>query len=110
VNFYANRLSDFSLDKLEKDYLTVMRIKNNSIINKDSKIEKALINYRLKALLVYRLMRAFEMGIDEFIIKSYFNKYSSYIIKGYYWNNGIRSIKLIYYTHKLKSKLKNNMV
>ncbi|EOD00106.1 glycosyltransferase family 2 protein [Caldisalinibacter kiritimatiensis] len=106
VAFNDNCLSAFSMDKIDKDYSSIKRLQNNSIINNNEQVEKALIKYRLKALLIYRLMNAVQTGVNECIIQNYFNKYR-YYIKGYSWNNGLRSIKLNYAKLKLENRLKD---
>ncbi|WP_161879562.1 glycosyltransferase family 2 protein [Alkalibacterium sp. MB6] len=94
VDFEENRLSAFSLDKIDKDFESIQRIVNNTTINKTILIEKALKEYRLPALLIYRLNRAIEdeMNMDNAIIL--YNKYKNNfdVIS---LNNGLRSIKLI---------------
>lgn len=86
------RLSQFSIDKIDKDYTSVMKvIENNNINNKT--IESALLNYRLPALIVYRLLTAIKMNVSDEKIKEYFIKYRNSISK-IYLKNGFRSIKL----------------
>jgi hypothetical protein len=91
--FEDDRLSVFSIDNIDKDYYLVKRILNNSIINKNSNISKALIDYRLPALITYCLLSAFKYNVDNETIRDYFNKYKNYIVK-FTFNNGLRSIKL----------------
>ena len=94
VGFDDNRLSAFSLDKIDKDFESIQRIINNTTINKAIVIEKALKKYRLPALLIYRLNRAMEneTNIGEAIIlyDKYKNDFNVVSL-----NNGLRSIKLI---------------
>lgn len=94
VDFEENRLSAFSLDKIDKDFESIQRIVNNTTINKTILIEKALKEYRLPALLIYRLNRAIEdeMNMDDAIIL--YNKYKNNF-DAISLNNGLRSIKLI---------------
>lgn len=104
VGFEDNRLSAFSLDKLDKDFNSIQRILKNRNINNNLRVERALKEYRLPALLVYRLNRAIQLGINMDEILKYYEKYKDYI-NGYSWNNGLRSIKLNYYKWKLKNRL-----
>ncbi len=88
-----NQLSSFSLDKINKDYESIMRIVNNPLINKNKAIEKALLDYRLQALIIYRLISALKKENDLKEIKMYYEKYRNYI-KKFTFNNGLRSVKL----------------
>lgn len=93
VDFEQNRLSAFSVDKIDKDFESIQRLINSTTINKTIVIEKALKEYRFPALLVYRLNRALQDGINEYEVLRYYEKYEKYTnVKS--WNNGLRSIKL----------------
>ena len=93
VGFEENRLSSFSMDKIDKDFESIMRLVGNPKVNKNKKISNALINYRLQALIIYRLIKGYYLEIDNNILLNYFNKYKKNIIKPTF-NNGLRSIKL----------------
>lgn len=93
VGFEENRLSSFSMDKVDKDFESIMRLVGNPKVNKNKKISNALINYRLQALIIYRLIKGYYLEIDNNILLNYFNKYKKNIIKPTF-NNGLRSIKL----------------
>lgn len=93
VDHNENQLSSFSLDKIDKDFESIMKIVNNKNINKSNVIEKALIEYRLQALIIYRLMSAINKNMDINEINKYYKKYDKYI-KKVTLNNGLRSLKL----------------
>lgn len=105
VGVYDNRLSAFSLEKLDKDFESIMRIVKNEDINNDSVIENALIDYRLQALLIYRFLGAINKGIDIRLLRPYYDKYKDNINKVTF-NNGLRSIKLNISRIKLNKLLK----
>lgn len=90
--FNENQLSVFTMDKLDKDYESIKRLQNNRSINKNSQIDRAL-DYRLSALLTYRLVRGLAIGIEFDEVYEHFNKYKEYIVR-FTWNNGLRSVKL----------------
>ena len=54
---------------------------NNKCINKDAYIEKALIDYRLSALLTYRLVTAIQEGLDHNEIIAYYKNMNLTSIK-----------------------------
>ena len=93
VGFEKDRLSSFSIDKINKDFESIMRLVENPIVNKNKKVNNALINYRLQALIIYRLVKAYKLKIDINILLNYWNKYKKFITKPTF-NNGLRSIKL----------------
>jgi len=99
-------LSTFSIDKIDKDFWSIQRLLKNKEVNKNKKISKALIDYRLSALITYRLVDAFKYNISEDVIRDYFNKYRQYIFR-FTLNNGMRSIKLNLFKIKLLYLLKN---
>jgi glycosyltransferase involved in cell wall biosynthesis len=105
VGFEKNRLSALRPDKLDKDYESIQRMLNNKCINKDAYIEKALIDYRLSALLTYRLVTAIQEGLDHNEIIAYYKKYEPYINK-ISWNNGLRSIKLYIKKRRLWNEIR----
>lgn len=92
-DFKENQLSAFSLDKLTKDYESIKRVQKNKMINRDPSINRALIDYRLAAILTYQLVNAFELGMPRKDIINYYNLYKNYLLK-FTWNNGLRSVKL----------------
>lgn len=103
-DFETERLSKFNMDKIDKDYEAVCRLINDRRINNNYIISKALINYRLSALITYRCIEAFNLGIEKEIIYNYFNQYKKYIMK-FTWNNGLRSLKLNLYKLLLLYKI-----
>lgn len=107
VEHSEEQLSKFSLDKIDKDFESIMRTIKNKKINRNKIIEDALIGYRLQGMIIYRLILAFNKGIDTNEIKRYYEKYSKYINKTTY-NNGLRSIKLNLHIIKLKYLLHKN--
>lgn len=92
-NFNKDQLSNFSMDKIDKDFESIKRVQSNRIITRDIIVEQALINYRLSALLTYHLLNAFKSNVTVNEIHCYFDKYKEYISK-FSWNNGLRSLKL----------------
>lgn len=105
VEFEENRLSDFSMDKIDKDFISIQRISEKLNIINDKAIERALLSYRLQALLVYRLLLAFNLNVSKKEILNYYKKYQMYF-KNNSWNNGIRSVKLNFYKRKLFIKIR----
>ena len=102
VNFDENQLSNFSLDKLDKEYESIMRLKQNKIINQNKNIEKALIDYRLPARLTYRLIKAIEIGEEKQNVLKYIDKYKQNILTfKILKNNKLRSLKVNIYKIKL---------
>lgn len=93
TGFEGDRLSAFSLDKLDKDFESIHRILNNTIINRSTTVDKALTAYRLPALITYRLNGAIQLGLNTNITMDYYKKYERYVCN-ISWNNGLRSIKL----------------
>lgn len=100
VEFEENKLSSFSMDKIDKDFESIMRMVKNKEINKNKKINNSLLDYRLQALIVYRLVGAYNMKVDDAVLLDYYNKYKRNILKPTF-NNGLRSIKLNLYKVKL---------
>lgn len=104
----VNQLSNFSLDKIDKDYELIMMNIKNANINQNKIIENALLKYRLPALIIYRLTSAIDKGFNKNEIISYYNKYEKHIEKIDY-KNGLRSIKLNIYRKKLRKYIQNNI-
>lgn len=107
IDFDENQLSAFSMDKLDKDFNSIKRIKNNKIVNTSQSVSSALINYRLSALLTYRLLEAIKIGVDRKVISNYYDKYKKHLTKTS-WNNGLRSLKLNLNRIRLKNKIKKS--
>lgn len=97
-------LSSFSLDKLDKDFASINRICQKLCADHDPKLKKALINYRLSALITYRLLNAIARNCNKKDIVNYFEKYKDYIVT-FSFNNGLRSVKLNLYKALLIYKL-----
>ncbi|WP_419958033.1 glycosyltransferase family 2 protein [Psychrobacillus psychrotolerans] len=93
VNINDDRLSTFSIKKIDNDFETIKKISEYREIDKNIAAKRVLINYRLPALVSYRLLNAYKYKVEENIILDYFNKYENYIVK-FSFNNGIRSLKL----------------
>ncbi len=93
VGYYENRLSSFSMDKIDKDFELIMRLIKKPTVNKNKKINNALLGYRLQALIIYRLVKGYNLRVDINILLNYYNKYRKFINKPTF-NNGLRSIKL----------------
>mgnify|MGYP000904178986 CR=1 FL=1 len=108
-DFDPNQLSAFSMDKLDKDYESVQRLVNNPIVNSNPEVERALVDYRLSAALVYRLVAAMRKGVKHELISSYAEKYAEHIQK-LTWNNGLRSIKLNAHRIRLKRYLRSQSI
>lgn len=106
--FGKNQLSAFSVEKLNQDFNSITRIQNNPVINKNDLINNALINYRLPALLTYRLLEAKKIDHNKEALNAYFHKYRNYYSK-LSWNNGLRSIKLNLHRIKLMHSIRRNM-
>lgn len=105
VGFEENRLSDFSMDKIDKDFISIQRIAEKLDFINNNTIEKALLSYRLQALLVYRFLLAFDLKVSKKEILNYYKKYRIYL-KNNSWNNGIRSVKLNFYKRRLFIKIR----
>jgi glycosyltransferase involved in cell wall biosynthesis len=90
----GSSLSSFTLEKLDKDFDSISHILHYPNIKNNSKIIFVLINYRLSALLTYRLLEAFKYQADRKLILDYFNKYKKYI-NNFKIINGLRGLKLI---------------
>ena len=93
VEFENNRLSSFSMIKMDQDFASVQRIRKKLCTFNNEVIEEALLSYRLQAILVYRLLLAFKEGTLHIEIFGYYEKYKAYISTNS-WINGIRSFKL----------------
>ena len=106
IDHNENQLSKFSLDKIDLDFESIQRLINNERINCDKRIVDALLKYRLKALIVYRLWQATEKELDVEDILKYYKKYEN-VINEKYNKNGLRSIKLNLYTLRLKRYINN---
>lgn len=104
-NFNPEQLSSFSMDKIDHDYNSINRIIYNKRINKNLNINNLLTFHRLPALIVYRIIEAFNENIENKVIIQYYDKYKVYL-KEFSWNNGIRSIKLNIYKVILEYKIK----
>lgn len=101
----ANNLSAFSLDKIDKDVqslLNVLEYKNAKSNHSD--LHKAILGYRLPALIIYRLNEALKQKNTEEIIE-YYEKYFKFIQGGVLFYNGLRSVKLFIYKLTLKYRM-----
>lgn len=93
VDFDENRLSSFDLEKLSKDLLSTERLINNKQMFNNYIVKRALTEYRLPALLSYRLVAAIDRGLDINVVVGHYLKYREYIQNATLLN-GLRSIKL----------------
>lgn len=105
VGTHVSNLSDYSIDKIDKDYDSIMRLINTEEVTNVAGTKKALLNYRLPALIVYNLHSAIKLGISREIISDYYTKYKK-IIAGFSYINGLRSFKLNLYRIRVKFALK----
>lgn len=105
-NCSNTQLSHFAIEKLDQDYNSIMRLEKNTIVNRSLTVKKALTDYRLSALLTYRLLDAIRRGEDKKIVLKYYYKYFPYY-KKLTWSNGLKSIKLNISKVMLSVKLKN---
>ncbi|MGM0883313.1 MAG: glycosyltransferase family 2 protein [Bacillota bacterium] len=96
VDFSTDNLSIFSMDKIDKDKEYIDRIKKKTEILNNKNIRSALIDYRLSALITYKLISALSHKADRNEVVYYFNKYREYIVN-FKFNNGFRSVKLFGY-------------
>nr|WP_245363217.1 glycosyltransferase family 2 protein [Cohnella thailandensis] len=99
-------LSTFNIDKMDKDFESINRLINISAIKDRKDCIKALVGYRLPALLTYRLIGAFETGLDIGQIKKYYLNYKKEILKMNY-SLRLRNVKLFVYKLKLIFKIMN---
>jgi len=93
LGFDNDQLSAFSIDKIKKDVESINRLLSNDIFQANT-IKNKLLNYRLPALITYRLLLAFDNNIDPLIIKQYYEQFRNYL-KPVSLSNGMRSLKLI---------------
>ncbi len=97
------KLSNFKINKIDDDYFVINKIIKEMQLSKSEK--SALLNYRLPALIVYRLKDAYRQGLSINEIKKYYSKYEKAINK-FKFVNGIRSIKLYISINYIKNKVK----
>lgn len=105
----TNKLSEFDLRLMDRDFEFITKVCESTEINKDKRIEKALLEDRLSPLLTYKLFHAVKNKTnsrDE--ILNYYNKYKKYI-NNYTWSNGLISVKLNIYKLLLKIRLKKQI-
>ena len=100
----GDNLSDYNSDSLSKDKLFVNKILKDPEIKLDSKEEKALLNYRLPALLTYGLLRLYSDNYPKEKIKKLYNFYKEDINK-FKLTFDLRSIKLMINIVRLKAKI-----
>lgn len=91
--FAENRLSSFSLAKIDKDFDAIQRILKKNEFSNNPDVTKALLKYRLPALLTYKLSHAFRLKMPYKEISEYYLKYEEHF-NGISFCNGLRSIKL----------------
>lgn len=104
IGFSENALSNFSIDKIDKDKAFVTRILEDKNISLTKREREAFINYRLPGLIVYKLLGAIQLGYPKEEIKDYYKKYLTDINK-YTFSYGLRSIKLFLNVKKLGRKI-----
>ncbi|MSS78180.1 glycosyltransferase family 2 protein [Anaerococcus sp. AGMB00486] len=98
-------LSNFEIEKIDKDFNFVNRIINDKDINLSKKHREVLVNYKLIGLIVYRLLECLDRGYDINLVKKYYNKYKKYI-ENISMKQGLRSLKLFVNKQKLERLLK----
>lgn len=106
IDHSADQLSAFSLDKIDRDFESIMRLVNNGKINTNKTVGNALLGYRLQALITYKLIAAINQKTNITEIRDYYVKYREYISKPTF-NNGLRSVKLILNKIVLRWSLKD---
>ena len=100
------RLSNFSVDKIKDDIEAINELINYPAI--DLKTIEVLKTYRLPALIIYRLYRAFDYKVDLKEIIKYYHDCNKYI-ENFKMQNGLRGIKLMIYIVLLKNKMRGIM-
>lgn len=106
ISHSENQLSNFTLNKIDLDNESIQRLVYNEKIRNNKDIVAALLKYRLKARIVYRLWGAVAREFDAEEILKYYKKYEN-VINEKYNQNGLRSIKLNLYTYRLKKYINN---
>lgn len=106
IDHSADQLSAFSLDKIDRDFESIMRLVNNGKINTNKTVENALVGYRLQTSITYKLIAAINQKTNITEIRDYYVKYREYISKPTF-NNGLRSVKLILNKIVLRWSLKD---
>ena len=102
-----NRLSSFSFKNIDIDYKLFLNLVKDDQIYHDTKVDSALIDYRLNASLTYRLWDAVKLNEKYELIKEYYDRYNEYY-SIYTWNNGLRSIKLNITKFRLKRSIERH--
>lgn len=100
----GDNLSDYNSDSLSKDKLFVNKILDDPEIKLDSKEEKALLNYRLPALLTYGLLRLYNDNYPKEKVRELYDIYNKDINK-FKLTFDLRSIKLMLNIVRLKVKV-----
>lgn len=93
VGFHDDHLSNYDIKKIDLDYESMQRINNKVVEYGDYSSSKAILNYRLPALVVYNLNNAINKGENYSVINTYYIKYRKNIL-GFSYVNTLRSIKL----------------
>jgi len=104
--YEENQLSSFSMDKIDKDVESILRLISNKRISNQEGITDSLLNYRLQALITYRLLTAVELNVEASKTLNYYRKYNNYL-SDLSKINGLRSIKLELSKKKLSNKISN---
>ncbi|WP_150269428.1 glycosyltransferase family 2 protein [Paenibacillus tepidiphilus] len=100
----VSKLSKFSINKIDSDYLSLMNIIDFSKQNEGKDVPE-ITKYRLPALITYRLNLAINKKISMDLVRGYYEKYEVHL-SGFKFNNGLRSFKLLLSIMKLKLKIK----
>ncbi|AQQ54221.1 glycosyltransferase family 2 protein [Planococcus lenghuensis] len=87
------KLSAFTMDKIDKEINFINRLLEKEEFSRNLKARKALLNYRLSALITYRLLKAISLGGIEQEVLEYYMKYKKEIHR-ISLNNKLRSVKL----------------
>ena len=99
------QLSSFRLNAIESDHKYLTKLLNDPYIEKNSTVKNAILNYKLPALLSYRLLLAIKKGMDVEEIISYYNQYNREIFNTSFMFN-LRSLKLKIANVQLKYLIK----
>lgn len=93
IGFEEDQLSSFTIDKVKKDRDSIFRLINNVNVNNHANVTKSLINFRLQALITYRLLQAFDNNVKNEIIINYYEQFQKHLSQISYVN-GLRSVRL----------------
>lgn len=106
----VEKLSSYSINKIDKDLEFIQRLMAKESIRKNKEIHNVILNYRLPALITNKLLKAFDYDTDIKVINEYYQKHKK-IINNITLGNGLRGvylnidkIRLIYRINKHNGK------